>query len=282
MARVSPAARSGVTPGPTRRVVRARRRYAEPSAGDVPVPTSSISTSAAPPPLRWRAASPTRAEGRDRIRSCESPMSTSTASNHGRRHLGGDEEPRATSKTRDRRFQGRFSPVFGPVMTTARVVSGTNTSTGTGPERAARPRRTPRGRAIPSARRGEVRRPQNRLGPRRLVFLRRRRCALCCARPPAPPARADANPRARSEVPCPRDTPTVVVFFVRIVDAGALPAPGASVGNTPRAPRLARSAASFSASVTSARDATLKSIPGGATNSGRHALSAMACPPWRR
>ena len=172
-------------------------------------------------------------------------------------------------------------------MTTARVVSGTNTSTGTGPRTRGAPARVPRAAArsrAPAEEKFVVLRIVR--VPGGWFFLRRRRRRRGASRP-----LLRANRLRRQHgltqtreldqkflVPAIRPVLVVVLVFVRIVAAGVSAPPGASVGNiAARSASLARSAASSSASVTSARDATLKVIPGGATNSGRHALSAMAC-----
>ena len=112
---------------------------AAPSAGLVPVPTSSMSTSARGVTARKMALClASRAENVERLcmRSCESPMSTSTSSNQGTLAIsaGMNSPARAIRLASPTAFMAAvLPPVFGPVITTHRVERGTNTSTGTGP-----------------------------------------------------------------------------------------------------------------------------------------------------
>mmetsp|Transcript_5340 Transcript_5340/g.21834 ORF Transcript_5340/g.21834 Transcript_5340/m.21834 type:complete len:638 (-) Transcript_5340:1184-3097(-) len=140
VARVRPARLKTVPPAPTPASRSSRAPpIAAPSAGDVPVPTSSISTNESGPAADKMAlcfASLALNVERDCMRSCESPMSTSTLSNQGRRAISaGTKSPdRAIKLARPTAFIAAvLPPVLGPVMTTHRALRGTNTSTATGP-----------------------------------------------------------------------------------------------------------------------------------------------------
>ena len=79
-----------------------------------------------------------RAENVERLcmRSCKSPMSTSTSSNQGKLAIsaGMNSPARAIRLASPTAFMAAvLPPVLGPVITTHRVERGTNTSTGTGP-----------------------------------------------------------------------------------------------------------------------------------------------------
>ena len=140
VARVRPARLKSPPPAPTPASRSSNAPpIAAPSAGDVPVPTSSMSTNesavAAASIARCFASLALNVES-DCMRSWESPMSTRTSSNHGIRAIsaGMNRPDRAIKPARPTAFIAAvLPPVLGPVMTTQRVFRGTKTSTGTGP-----------------------------------------------------------------------------------------------------------------------------------------------------
>ena len=310
VASVSPAALRASAPGPTpARRSSSAAPIALPSAGLVPVPTSSMSTSApgvaASRIARCFARRALNVES-DSIRSCASPMSTRTSSNQGKSAVsaGTNKPARAISADNPTAFIAAvLPPVFGPVITTERAERGTKTSTGTGPrttgpgaeeEASPNPESDPRDERGPSNKSSSAPRasspPAVRFAAAALAAARLRafRARIACAASTG--WRRPANSTRSSFCPSPGRFSSSPANDSSSASGSAPSAPPrSSVGNDAAISAfLARSAAFHAPSSPSpspssragyAPNPRSRLCPGGATNLGRHALRAAACLP---